>query len=141
MDRNRLRVASAVVHTATGQVAGISDIGVNRDRTEVAYQWDTIVDPDHRGKRLGMVLKTHNHRWLAQSVQGVRWVNTWNAASNTFMVAVNDALGNWMKVSLLPSRGINTWPATDGGVIAFASTRNARRLQRDRTQQIFTVNP
>lgn len=93
MARNRLRVASAVVHTASGQVAGITDIGVNRDRTEVAYQWDTIVDPDHRGKRLGMVLKTHNHRWLTQSVQGVRWINTWNAASNTYMVAVNDALG------------------------------------------------
>ena len=91
--RNRVRVATAVVHTATGQVAGVTDIGVNRDRTSVAYQWDTIVDPDHRGRRLGLVLKTHNHRLLVDTVPGVRWVNTWNAASNTFMVAVNDALG------------------------------------------------
>ncbi len=55
------------------------------------------------------------------------------------MTAVNDALGNWMQVAMLPSRGINTWPATDGGVIAFASTRNASRLQRDRTQQIVAL--
>jgi len=57
------------------------------------------------------------------------------------MTAVNDALGNWMQVQMLPSRGINTWPATDGGVIAFASTRNAARLQRDRTQQIMVWPP
>lgn len=91
-DRGRVRVATAVVHTATGQVSGITDIAVNRTRTDVAYQWDTIVDPDHRGHRLGLVLKTHNHRFLTETVPDVRWINTWNAATNTFMVAVNDAL-------------------------------------------------
>lgn len=89
----RMRVATAVVHESTGQVAGITDIGVNRTRTQIAYQWDTIVDPDHRGHRLGLVLKTWNHRHLVEQVPDVQFVNTWNAASNTFMVAVNDALG------------------------------------------------
>ncbi len=92
-DCGRVRIATAVVHEQTGQVAGMTDIGVNRQRTHVAYQWDTIVDPDHRGHQLGMVLKTYNHRFLTQTVPAVRWINTWNAASNTFMVAVNDALG------------------------------------------------
>lgn len=92
-DRGRVRVATAVVHEETGQVAGITDIGVNKLRTEVAYQWDTIVDPDHRGHRLGMVLKTYNHQFLEKTVAEVHWINTWNAASNSFMVAVNDALG------------------------------------------------
>lgn len=93
MERKRTRVASAVVHEATGQVAGITDIGVQRGRSQIAFQWDTIVDPDHRGHRLGMVLKTWNHRYLVEQVPGVTHINTWNAASNTFMVAVNDALG------------------------------------------------
>ncbi len=93
MSRNRRRFATAVVHEATGQVAGITGIAINRDRTAIAYQWDTIVDPDHRGHRLGMVLKTWNHRFLTQQVDGVTHINTWNAASNTFMVAVNNALG------------------------------------------------
>jgi GNAT superfamily N-acetyltransferase len=93
MARNRQRLATAVVHEETGQMAGITDIGVNRDRTEIAYQWDTIVDPDHRGRRLGLVLKTWNHRHLVEQVPVVTHINTWNAASNTFMVAVNDALG------------------------------------------------
>ena len=91
--RNRRCVGTAVVHEATGQVAGVTDIGVNRDRTAIAYQWNTIVDPDHRGKQLGLVLKTWNHHFLVQQVPGVTHINTWNAASNTFMVAVNDAVG------------------------------------------------
>jgi hypothetical protein len=41
--------------------------------------------------------------------------------------------------TLLNGRGTNTWPATAGGVIAFASTRNATRLQRDPTQQVFLL--
>lgn len=46
---------------------------------------------------------------------------------------------NWAGTQLIPSRGINTWPATDGGAIAFASTRNAQRMQRDKTQQVFVL--
>lgn len=91
--RGRLRVATAVVHEATGELAGITDIGVNRSRPEIAYQWDTIVDPDHRGHGLGRVLKQANHRQLFDAVEAVRWINTWNAASNSHMVQVNDTLG------------------------------------------------
>lgn len=93
MGRGRLRVSSAVIHEPSGAVAGITDIGLNRKRPEVAYQWDTIVDPEHRGRRLGLLLKAANHRFLLEHVPTVRWINTWNAASNTFMIAVNEALG------------------------------------------------
>jgi hypothetical protein len=54
------------------------------------------------------------------------------------MTAVRED-GQWSSSGMLMSPGINTWPATAGDVIAFASTRNAVRLQRDRTQQIFVV--
>ena len=91
--RNRLRVVTAAVHKPSGAVAGMTDYGVNRDRHEVAYQWDTIVDRDHRGHGLGLVMKTANLTALRQAAPGLRWVNTWNALSNTHMVAVNDALG------------------------------------------------
>ena len=91
--RNRLRSATAVVHEASGAVAGMTDLGVNRGRQEVAYQWDTIVDRDHRGHGLGLVIKAHNLALLREAAPGVRWVNTWNALSNTHMVAVNDRLG------------------------------------------------
>jgi GNAT superfamily N-acetyltransferase len=92
-DRERTRIATAVVHEATGQVAGLTDIGVNRKRQEISYQWQTIVDPDHRGHRLGLLLKASNHRHLVEQVPQARWINTWNATSNSFMIDVNVALG------------------------------------------------
>jgi hypothetical protein len=45
----------------------------------------------------------------------------------------------WDAGTLLNGRGVNTWPVTAGGYIAFASTRNATRLQRDPTQQVFLL--
>lgn len=48
---------------------------------------------------------------------------------------------SWQDATLIPSRGINTWPAIDGGAVAFASTRNAQRMQRDATQQIHVLMP
>lgn len=45
----------------------------------------------------------------------------------------------WDGGALLMGRGINTWPAADQGQLVFASTRNAQRMQRDRTQEIFLL--
>lgn len=43
----------------------------------------------------------------------------------------------WAVVRAIDARGNNTWPAVAEGQLVFAGTRNARRLQRDATQQIF----
>ncbi len=90
--RNKLRVSTAVVHRS-GAVAGHTDIGVNRRDSRVAEQWETIVDPEHRGHGLGVVLKSWNHRLLVDLVSNLAYINTWNATSNRHMVAVNDTLG------------------------------------------------
>ncbi len=55
------------------------------------------------------------------------------------MTALLSAEGQWDNGTLLMARGINTWPATAGGAIVLASTRNAQRLQRDATQQIYLL--
>ena len=91
--RHRTRFSTVAVHEETGYVAGMTDVVVNLSRPEIAYQWSTIVDPDHRGKRLGMALKTWNYRAFVDAVPQVRWINTWNAATNAFMVDVNEAMG------------------------------------------------
>lgn len=65
-----------------------------------------------------------------------------NRASDWRWKVMTATLGNdfsWSAGSLLHSAGVNSWPATANGQIAFASTRNAVRIQRDKTQQIFTV--
>lgn len=51
-------------------------------------------------------------------------------------MARNDGAG-WQQTGLIAAPGNNTWPALSAGNMVFASTRGARRLQRDATQQIF----
>ena len=53
----------------------------------------TIVDPAHRGRRLGLVLKTATHDLAVASWPGLLSVDTSNAEVNTQMNAVNEALG------------------------------------------------
>lgn len=89
----RLHVVTVVVHEATGDVAGLTEIAVNRTTPHVGYQWETIVDPRHRGHRLGLALKTRNHQLLVAHSPTTRHINTWNADSNTFMISVNEACG------------------------------------------------
>jgi len=91
--RNRRRLTAVVQHEESGEVAGLTELALNGDRHDVAYQWNTIVDPRHRGHGLGLVLKAWNHKQLVDRFPAARWVNTWNAASNTFMIAVNERLG------------------------------------------------
>jgi GNAT superfamily N-acetyltransferase len=89
----RLVVSTAVRERATGLLAGITDLGVSRFLPETGYQWDTIVLPEHRGRRLGTVLKVDNLRLLRRQSPRTRWLHTWNAADNTQMVAINEAVG------------------------------------------------
>lgn len=91
--RRRTRVASAARHDGSGRVVGYTDIGISAVRPDVAYQWETIVTPEHRGHRLGLLLKAANLALLRDTVAGVRLLNTWNAAVNDHMVAINDQLG------------------------------------------------
>ena len=93
MARGRTRFGTLAVHEDSGKAVAFTDIGVSRFLPEVAYQWETIVETAHRGHGLGMVVKAHNHRLLAERSPGTHWLNTWNAESNTHMVGINARLG------------------------------------------------
>lgn len=90
---HRRRFVAGAVDLATEELVAYTDIGVSTIRPAIAYQWDTVVDPVHRGHRLGLVIKIENLRRLCRASPEVGRLETWNAATNTFMVAVNDALG------------------------------------------------
>ncbi|HEU0041201.1 MAG TPA: hypothetical protein VFQ15_02510, partial [Jiangellaceae bacterium] len=60
---------------------------------ECAFQDTTIVDPAHRGHRLGLLLKAANFRSLIHDRPGVQAVWTWNADSNSQMISINETLG------------------------------------------------
>jgi GNAT superfamily N-acetyltransferase len=91
--RGRRRYATGAVETATGRLVAYTDIGVSWAQPVVGYQWDTVVDPDHRGHRLGMLVKVANLRRFRTAEPASERLQTWNAASNAHMVAINDLLG------------------------------------------------
>lgn len=47
--------------------------------------------------------------------------------------------GVWGDGHLLPAPGNNTWPALSADQLVFASTRDAKRVQRDSTQVIYRI--
>lgn len=76
-----------------GRMIAFSTLGIPLSVPERAYQWDTLVLTEHRGHRLGTLLKIANLRELAAASPATREVVTWNAAENAPMIAVNEALG------------------------------------------------
>jgi GNAT superfamily N-acetyltransferase len=90
-DRTIYRVAAR--HKQTGELGGHSQVAVEHERPEIGWQLDTAVLKAHRGHRLGLLLKIDVLRWLCETEPQLATVDTWNAESNTHMVAVNEALG------------------------------------------------
>jgi GNAT superfamily N-acetyltransferase len=88
-----LRLGTVVRHRVSGEVAGLTDIHVVPGDEEHCWQGNTIVDPRHRGRRLGTVLKIENHRHLMRYRPRMRYVHTWNAEVNAHMIAINEAVG------------------------------------------------
>ncbi len=80
-------------HRGTGELAGHTVVAVDGERPYHAEQHDTSVMPAHRGHRLGLLLKTGMNLWLREAQPQLAQVDTWNAESNTHMLAVNDAIG------------------------------------------------
>jgi N-acetylglutamate synthase-like GNAT family acetyltransferase len=76
-----------------GPLAGHTLVGAPAELPEWAWQLDTAVLRAHRGHRLGLLLKADMVTWLRTAEPSVRWVDTWNAESNSYMIAVNEALG------------------------------------------------
>ncbi|MFC5380106.1 GNAT family N-acetyltransferase [Aquipuribacter nitratireducens] len=86
-------VGAGAVDRSTGRMVAFSEVGRDEREPTIAYQFDTIVDPGHRGRRLGIVVKAANLRAVALAWPEVRRVQTWNALENGPMLRVNRALG------------------------------------------------
>ena len=53
----------------------------------------TLVDPAHRGHRLGLLTKIENLRYALDEFPGMRYIDTWNATVNAHMISINERMG------------------------------------------------
>ena len=87
------RYTIAARHDASGELAAMSELSVDPDDRLWGHQGLTAVTRQHRGHRLGLLLKSAMLEWLAETEPQVEQVQTGNALSNTHMIAVNETLG------------------------------------------------
>lgn len=85
-------MVNAVALTADGAVAAYTQMAVPPVEP-VAYQWGTMVDRRHRGRRLGLAVKVAALELLQRDHPRIRSVCTYNAEVNRHMIAVNEVLG------------------------------------------------
>jgi GNAT superfamily N-acetyltransferase len=87
------RLTVAVLHSTTNRLVGFSELDVPDDRTRPAHQGDTLVLSEHRGHRLGMLMKLANLLALHELTRLPPMVCTFNAEENRHMLDVNEAIG------------------------------------------------
>lgn len=84
-----------------GSVAGASDVRIKDADPTHGQIGTTIVDPAHRGHRLGLALKIATRDLTLATYDELQTVDTCNAEVNQHMNAVNEALGYRSIESLL----------------------------------------
>lgn len=101
LERGRTVLSAGAVRD--GRLVAFTDLQVPLDDPRLAHQGGTLVLREHRGHRLGVLVKIAVLRDLLASGLGVQRIRTYNAESNGPMVAVNEALG------FLPAGQLTTW--------------------------------
>jgi GNAT superfamily N-acetyltransferase len=90
---DRTFVGAGAVHAPSGRMVAFTAAGLPRSEPARAHQWETLVQAEHRGHRLGTLIKLAALQELAVRSPRTRFISTWNAQENEPMIAVNDALG------------------------------------------------
>jgi GNAT superfamily N-acetyltransferase len=98
----------AAVKEDTGEPAALTEVGVDPADPGWGHQMLTGVTREHRGHRLGLLVKTAMVEWLRAAEPQLERIQTWNAESNRYMIAVNEALGytilgqpaNWWRLEV-----------------------------------------
>jgi GNAT superfamily N-acetyltransferase len=106
--------AVAARHDVTGELAGLTEVAVDPADPGWAHQMLTGVTRAHRGHRLGLLVKVAMAEWLKAAEPQLERLQTWNAQSNQYMIAVNEALGytilgqpaSWWKLDVAAVPGL-----------------------------------
>ena len=89
----RFSAHAFAIAEANGEMAGLTQVFVDPEYPEWGHQGLTAVIRQHRGHRLGLLIKAAMLEWLATEEPKLERIATDNAAVNKYMIAVNEALG------------------------------------------------
>ena len=89
----RRHLTAAAEHLPTGRLVGYTVLSVPAQPHRAVQQYATLVLREHRGHRLGMLLKVANLVHLAEYSPGHPSILTFNAEENRPMLDVNEAVG------------------------------------------------
>jgi GNAT superfamily N-acetyltransferase len=88
----RARLTTAIRDTTTGALVAFTQIAIPLG-TGAAWQNETLVMKEHRGRRLGTIVKLVNQLALLERYPDAERIHTWNAFENSYMLDVNHAVG------------------------------------------------
>jgi GNAT superfamily N-acetyltransferase len=108
---------AVLVRDPDGECVGGTEIVFEPGDDVVAFQQNTGVDPDHRGRGLAKWAKAAVLRRLRDEAPHVERVQTGNAFSNAPMLAINDALG------FRVTRSLTDWQADPEAVLRSLARR------------------
>ncbi|PZU47324.1 MAG: N-acetyltransferase [Microbacterium sp.] len=94
IDGGRTMLVTAARHIASGELVAFNELVIGSDRTVASHQEDTLVLREHRGHRLGLLVKCAGlTSWRRDIAPDSPRVITYNAEENRPMLDINEAIG------------------------------------------------
>ena len=93
LDAGQTLQVTTAVDEASGTVVAFNELMIGRDHTLASHQHDTLVLAEHRGHKLGQLVKCAGLRTWREFVPDSPKVITYNAEENRPMLDINEAIG------------------------------------------------